>query len=759
MKAIIKHHARFLRPNPEIWLDYNYHVTNPSVQQPGLPYETLNGNLERITYQNDETGYTIARLRRPGEVGEITVVGNLLGVNVGETLMLHGLWTLHPQYGRQFEIRHFSIEAPTTIEGIRRYLSSGVIRGVGTRTAAQLVEQFGVNTLKVLDETPERLRELPGIGRKRAAQILAGWEDQKQIKEIMFFLQSQGVSARLAGKIYKAYGDAAIGIVRANPYQLAADIDGIGFISADQIARQTGVPADSPVRIRAGLLYALEKLAGEGHCYALRHQLATETAEVLHLEPALCQAQIQALLDRQDLIQDGDALYLRSLFTAEIKTAWHLHRLFTTPADRIANFIETGREVIDQTIDQFSAIQLSEDQKAAVYTALTRKVSIITGGPGTGKSTITRNIIELTLAAKHSVLLAAPTGRAAKRLSETTRLEARTIHRLLEYSPATGNQFARNAQNPLDADLIVIDEMSMVDIYLMHHLIEAVGEGTHLVLIGDVDQLPSVGPGNVLRDIIDSGVLPVTRLMTIYRQANDSYIILNAHRINQGQLPEFPKESKDFFLFAENDARKTADWVVDLASERINNKFGFDSRQDIQVLSPMHRGEAGVTELNQRLQAVLNPPVAQKIELRHGSRIFREGDRVMQIRNDYDRQVFNGDIGTLQKIDLDGPTLSVMLDGRAVDYDLTQLDDLLHAYAISIHKAQGSEFPVVIIPLLTQHYMMLQRNLLYTAVTRAKKLVVLVGSRQAIATAVRNQQVRQRNTRLAQRMRALLLNP
>lgn len=730
-------------------------MNNNTSQQPNLPFETLAGILERITFQNDETGYTIARLRQPGQSGELTVVGNLLGVNIGESVTLHGLWTLHPQYGRQFEIRHFTIEAPTTLDGIRRYLGSGVIRGVGPRTAAQLVNHFGLDTIKVLDETPERLRELPGIGRKRAAQILSGWEEQQQIKAIMFFLQSQGVSASLAGKIYKAYGDTAISIVRANPYQLATDIYGVGFKTADQIARQTGVPADSAVRIRAGLLFALESLAGEGHCYALRGQLVTETAQLLELDPALCQAQIQALLDLQELIQDGDALYLRGLYQAENRTAWQLHRLLASPADRLDSFSNIDWTKTGQTIDQLSSIQLSTEQKNAVEMALRQKVSIITGGPGTGKSTITRNIIELAMAARHSVLLAAPTGRAAKRLSETTRLEARTIHRLLEYSPAAGNQFARNAQNPLDADLIVIDEMSMVDIYLMQHLVDSIGEGTHLVLIGDVDQLPSVGPGNVLRDCIDSGTLPVTRLTTIYRQADDSFIILNAHRINKGEAPEFPKESRDFFLFAENDPHKAADWVVNLVSERIKGKFGFDSQKDIQVLTPMHRGEAGVTELNQRLQAALNPPASRKVELRHGARIFREGDRVMQIHNDYDRQVFNGDIGYLQKIDLDGPTFRVNFDDRAVDYDLMQLDELLHAYAISIHKSQGSEFPVVVIPILTQHYMMLQRNLLYTAVTRAKKLAVLVGSRGAIATAVKNQRVRLRNTMLAQRLKTL----
>ena len=731
---------------------YNRGVTNDSAQQPKLPEETLSGILDRITFQNGETGYTIARLRQSSQSAETTVVGNLLGVNIGEPVTLHGLWTIHPQYGRQFEIHYYTIEAPTTLDGIRRYLGSGLIRGVGISTAAQIVEHFGLETLKVLDELPERLRELPGIGKKRSAQIMAGWDEQQQIKAIMFFLQSQGVSASLAGKIYKAYGDDAIRIVRTNPYQLSVDIIGIGFTTADQIARQTGVPGDSVLRICAGLLYAMESLANEGHCFANRKQLADETARLLNLDPSVCEIQVQTLLNRRELVQEGDAIYLQSLFQAETQVSRQIQHLRFSPADRMAAFASENWSTLFQTMDQFSAVSLSQEQKDAVRMAIMEKVSIITGGPGTGKSTIARTIIGLALGANKTVLLAAPTGRAAKRLSETTHLEALTIHRLLEFAPKAANHFAHNAQNPLSADILLIDEMSMVDISLMSHLVDAVGEGTHLVMIGDVDQLPSVGPGNVLRDCIDSGVIPVTRLKTVYRQAEDSFIILNAHRINHGEPPEFSKNASDFFLFAENDPGKAADWVVNLVSERIAAKFGFSSDADIQVLTPMHRGLAGVTELNQRLQVALNPPDANKNEWRRGERIFREGDRVMQIRNDYDRQVFNGDIGRLQKIEMEGPILSVNFEGRMVDYDETQLDELQHAYAISIHKSQGSEFPVVVIPILTQHYMMLQRNLLYTAVTRAKNMVVLVGSRSAIATAVKNQRVRQRNTLLASRL-------
>jgi exodeoxyribonuclease V alpha subunit len=732
-------------------------VTNASTQQQNFPEETLSGILERITYQNGETGYTIARLQQSGLAAETTVVGNLLGVNIGESVTLHGNWTIHSQYGRQFEIHYYTIEAPSSLEGIRRYLGSGLIRGVGISTAAQIVEHFGLDTLKVLDETPGRLRELPGIGKKRAAQILAGWEDQRQIKAIMLFLQSQGVSASLAGKIYKAYGNDAIRVVRSNPYQLIADIYGIGFKTADQIARQTGVPTDSALRIRAGLFHAMDSLANEGHCFAQRNQLSNETARLLNLDAAICESQIQPLLDRQELILDGDAIYLQSLFQAETQVANQLHRLRSSSKDRMATLAGANWFQLYQTMDQLSTVPLSQQQKEAVRMAIVEKVSIITGGPGTGKSTIARTIIGLALADKKTVLLAAPTGRAAKRLSETSHIEALTIHRLLEFAPKTANHFAHNAQNPLKADILLIDEMSMVDISLMSHLVDAIDEGTHLVLIGDVDQLPSVGPGNVLRDCIDSSAFPVTRLTTIYRQAEDSFIILNAHHINQGESPEFPKTASDFFLFAENDPGKAADWVVNLVSERIPNKFGFSSEVEIQVLTPMHRGAAGVIELNQRLQTALNAPGENKKELRRGGILFREGDRVMQIRNDYDRLVFNGDIGRLQKITLDGPILSVNFEGRMVDYDETQLDELQHAYAISIHKSQGSEFPVVIIPILTQHYMMLQRNLLYTAVTRAKKLVVLVGGRDAIAIAVKNHRVRQRNTMLASRLASFRL--
>jgi len=740
----------------EIAIKYNRCVTTDAIEQPKLPEEILAGILERITFQNGETGYTIARLRQPGQNTETTVVGNLLGVNIGEPVTLHGLWTIHPQYGRQFEIHYYTIEAPTTLDGIRRYLGSGLLRGVGISTAAQIVELFGLDTLKVLDESPDRLRELPGIGKKRAAQIMASWDDQRQIKAIMLFLQTQGVSASLAGKIYKAYGNEAILVVRSNPYQLITDIFGIGFTTADQIARQTGVAGDSAFRVRAGLLHAMDSLANEGHCYARRKQLTDETARLLNLDPSICDEQIQTLLDRQELVQDGDALYLRSLYQAETQVSSQIQRLLSSSKDRMATLAGANWNSLFQTMDQFSSVPLSQQQRDAVRLAILEKASIITGGPGTGKSTIARTIIGLALAARKTVLLAAPTGRAAKRLSETTHLEALTIHRLLEFAPKSANHFAHNAQNPLEADLLLIDEMSMVDISLMTHLMDAIGDGTHLVLIGDVDQLPSVGPGNVLRDCIDSGAVPVSRLTTIYRQAEDSFIVLNAHRINQGEPPEFPKTAKDFFLFAENDPEKAADWVVDLVSERITNKFGFSSKEDIQVLTPMHRGGAGVTALNQRLQTALNPPLANKNEFRHGERIFREGDRVMQIRNDYDRLVFNGDIGKLHKIVLDGPLLTVNFEGRLVDYDETQLDELQHAYSISIHKSQGSEFPVVVIPILTQHYMMLQRNLLYTAVTRAKKMVVLVGSRNAIATAVKNQQVRQRNTMLASRLASLL---
>ena len=718
--------------------------------------QDLEGVLEHFTYQNEENGYTIAKIIPHGKIQPITVVGALAGVQVGESLVLHGQWINHQKYGRQFEVQSYQVKLPATLEGIRKYLGSGLIKGVGPATAKKIVDYFGKDTLDMLDNTPDRIQEVPGIGTLKAEIITNAWEQQQQIKEIMLFLQSNGVSASLAVKIYKQYGDHAIQVVRETPYQLARDIFGVGFKTADLIARKMGLAPDSPERIQTGLLYALSNLSNSGHCFATQEQLITETLPLLDLPLEVCAAQIEVLVQQEALIADEGALYLPPFYYAETGVSKKIMRIFKEKRDRLAEFRNINWLLTFDTLNGNGQIKLTDQQKMAVKTALTSKISVLTGGPGTGKSTITGSIIQLLKERHCSVLLAAPTGRAAKRLTETTGLQAKTIHRLLEFAPKESSGFVRDRENPLDADMIIIDETSMVDILLMNHLLNAIETGSHVLFVGDVDQLPSVGPGNVLRDLIDSQAIPVVILDTIFRQAEDSYIIVNAHRINDGLMPEFPKESKDFFLFGETDAQKAADWVLDLVTTRIPNKFKFNPRQDIQVLAPMHRGAAGVSELNQRLQESINPKTVHKAEVRFGARIFREGDRVMQTRNDYERQIFNGDQGVITRINAEDQELTIDFDGRLVPCESLQLDDLVHAYAISIHKSQGSEFPVVIIPILMQHYMMLQRNLLYTAVTRARKLVVLVGDRKAIGMAVRNNRIAERNTRLKERLQALL---
>lgn len=737
--------------------------------------QRLEGTLERLTYQNDENGYTVARLIPKGKTYEVTVVGALTGVNVGEMLFLEGFWTSHPQYGRQFEVQSFRVHYPATVEGLRKYLGSGLVRGVGPVTAARIVDHFGLKILDVIESEPHLLREVPGIGQRRAETIALAWQEQKQIKEIMLFLQSHGVSTGLAVRIFKQYGQESIHVVQSNPYQLARDVFGIGFRTADKIARQIGFSPSAPSRIQAGLLYALSSLSSEGHCFAFRDQLLDEAVRLLEASRPACDEQLETLVGQGELIAEdaistpapitfsrhiedpsaraeGLAVYLPPFYMAERGVASRLRRIQTAKRDRLSDFQTADWERAFKWLAKQLPIQLTRQQEEAVRMALTNKISILTGGPGTGKSTITGAVIRLLQARQHTILLAAPTGRAAKRLSEATGLEGKTIHRLLEFKPGAEGPFLRDQNNPLDADLIIIDETSMVDILLMNHLLGAVDQGSHLLLVGDVDQLPSVGPGSVLRDLIASNLIPVTRLETIFRQAENSFIIVNAHLINQGKMPEISRQAKDFFLFPESDPQKAADWVVNLVTQRIPNRFGFNPHNEIQVLSPMHRGAAGVGSLNLRLQEALNPPQPGKTEFRHGHRIFRLGDRVMQIHNDYERQVFNGDMGRIINLDLEEGAAVIDFDGRPIQAEFSQLDELVHAYAVSIHKAQGAEFPAVVIPLLTQHYMMLQRNLLYTAVTRARKLVVLVGSRQAIAMAVRNNRIASRNTRLAARL-------
>jgi len=763
--------------------------------------DTLRGTIERITYHNEENGYTVVQLMPEGQAYTVTVVGNMLGINAGEAVALTGAWMAHPQYGRQFKADTVRTVLPATIAGLERYLGSGLIKGIGPVTAHRIVRKFGLDTLHIIEEEPARLHEVLGVGRKRIDIITRAWAEQQKIKEVMLFLQSHNVSTGLAVKIYKQYGDAALDIVTADPYRLARDIYGIGFITADKIAREIGIAQDAPERVAAGVAYVLGQAADEGSVYLPAGELTKRAAELLGVPAALVTEAIQALSEAEEvwvegveerggrgaedkgsrgaavqveglLIAEERPVYLLPFYYGEIGVTGRLRRLMEAPEDRLAAFSRFDWPAAFAVLQAQNRVAFSPRQMEAVQAALTYKVTVLTGGPGTGKTTTVRGIIRLAEAAGLRTALASPTGRAAKRLSEATGRPAKTIHRLLEFKPAQGVMFQRNDQNPLEADLVIVDEASMLDLLLTNHLLKAVPSGAHLLLVGDVDQLPSVGAGNVLHDVIRAIETPdgapaspcykpsveagsrarVVRLDTIFRQPEGSYIITNAHRINRGEMPIMDnRNAKDFFVFKEEDPEKAAALVGELVQERIPRRFGLKP-EEIQVLSPMHRGEVGVAALNQRLQAALCPPRAGVVERQIGGRTFRKGDRVMQIRNNYDKDVFNGDLGQIAEIDLEDQTVAVRMDDRLISYDLLEMDELVHAYAISIHKAQGSEFPAVVIPLLTTHYMMLQRNLLYTAVTRARRLVVLVGSPRAIAIAVRSTRAQARFSGLAERL-------
>ncbi len=722
--------------------------------------DTLTGVVERVTYFNAETGYSVLRLNVRGQADLVTVVGTLPEVQPGESLRVTGQWGLHAEYGRQFKAERCEQVLPATVEGIRRYLGSGLIKGVGPKTAEKIVRTFGAETLTVIDTQSHRLREVPAIGQKRADAITRAWEQQKAIKEVMIFLQSHGVSVGLAVKIYKQYGDDSLGVVQNDPYRLARDIWGVGFRTADKIAQALGVPADAPARLEAGLAYALSELADEGHVFAPQPDLVRTAAELLGLADEAGADQLPAALDRleadgrirrETLAGETAAVYLAPFYQAEVNVAQRLRALLGSPTTRLPEFKNADWDwLFAQVVDKDTPVALSDEQRAAVRLALTSKVCVLTGGPGVGKTTTLRAVIRLLEVKKHAAALASPTGRAAKRLSEAAGRPAQTLHRLLGFSPTEG--FTVNEHQRLSAHMVIVDEVSMLDLVLFNNLLKAVDPAAHLLLVGDVDQLPSVGAGNVLGDLVASGAVPVARLTTVFRQAAESAIITNAHRINQGQPPAFPKDARDFFLFVEEEAEPAAELLVDVVANRIPRKFGLDALRDVQVLAPMHRGAAGVAALNQRLQAALNPPSPRKDERPLGGRIFRTGDRVMQIRNNYTKETFNGDIGRILDIDPENQTLAVEVDGRTVFYDWLESDELQHAFAVSIHKAQGSEFPAVVVPLVTQHYIMLQRNLLYTAITRARQLCVLVGSRKAIAMAVRNAKVSQRWSGLAERL-------
>lgn len=811
--------------------------------------DILRGVIERITYHNEENGYTVAKLAPEtgprsfmGAEREIAIIGNMVGVNVGESVELTGRWTVHPEYGKQFTVEQMRPVLPATVAGMEKYLGSGLIRGVGPVTARRIVRHFGIETLNVIEQTPERLIEVPSVGRKRTETIVQAWAEQRAIKEVMLFLQSYGVSTSLATKIYKQYGDDAIPIVKSDPYRLARDIFGIGFLTADKIAQAMGLPVDAPQRVAAGVGYALNQASEDGHVYLPTPVLVETTAELLHVnadqvglgiarmwadgqikvaptpgaeavEPGVAvatqpprepdatpsltfeQGNLYApstIEQARTFLNAENAIYLTPFYFAEVGTANRLYRLTAEAQSLLAMFQNYTPALWAERLAQLeraNGFALAPQQRQAVQTALTRRLTVLTGGPGTGKTTTVRTILQLCEREQRRVLLAAPTGRAAKRLSETTGREAKTIHRLLEFKPSEGMAFQRNEENPLEGDLLIVDEASMLDALLTNSLLKAVAPGMHLLLVGDVDQLPSVGPGNVLKDVIraiDAGVSntgagainpsaaaskpgaggangvdaaprglvssAVVRLETIFRQEAGSFIISNAHRIDHGEMPILDNDqATDFFMFRTEDADRAAQLCVELVTERIPRRFAI-SADEIQVLSPMHRGAIGVGALNEALQAALNPRLAGKPERMVGNRIYRAGDRVMQIRNNYDKDVYNGDMGRITTMDLEMHRVVVTFDGRPVNYDFLELDELTHAYAVSVHKSQGSEFAAVVIPLLMSHFMMLQRNLLYTAVTRARRLAVLVGQPKAISMAVRNGNVADRYTGLTQRI-------
>ncbi|MCC6188549.1 MAG: ATP-dependent RecD-like DNA helicase [Anaerolineales bacterium] len=718
----------------------------------------LEGTVERVTYFNPENGYSVIRLKPSRGPDLVTLVGSLPELSPGEFLRLQGQWTSHSEYGRQFKVERCEQALPATVEGIRRYLGSGLIKGVGPKTAERIVRTFGKATLDVIDTEPHRLREVPDIGPKRYHLIREAWEAQKQIKEVMVFLQGHGVSTGLAVKIYKHYGDDSLSVVRTDPYQLARDIWGIGFRTADKIAQALGLPADSPTRLEAGLAYALSEAADEGHVYVPQPELLKQAAELLAVPAELLPAALDRLeaarrVQRETLPEaTSPAIYLMPFYQAEVHVAQRLQALLQPPVSWLGDFARVDwTSALDDLELDGSAVTLSSEQRRAVQTALTHKVAVLTGGPGTGKTTTLRTLMHLLQRRRHPVALASPTGRAAKRLAEATGRPAQTIHRLLGFAPGGG--FEHNEHNRLPAHMVVVDEASMLDLVLTNNLLKAIDPAAHVLFVGDVDQLPSVGAGNVLNDLVQSGQVPVIRLQTIFRQAAGSHIITNAHRVNHGQAPLFERDARDFFLFAEEDPEQAAARVVEVVQTRIPRRFGLDPLADVQVLAPMHRGAAGVGNLNLLLQAALNPPAAGKAERPVGGRVFRVGDRVMQIRNNYQKETFNGDIGRVADVDFENQSLTAVFDGRPVLYEWSEADELVHAFAVSIHKSQGSEFRAVVVPMLTQHYLMLQRNLLYTAITRARQLCVLVGTRKAVNIAVRNAKVAERWSGLSPRLR------
>lgn len=716
----------------------------------------LRGQVERITYFNEQNGYIIARLKAEGRPGLVTIVGSIAGgLNPGEVLKLKGDWQNHPKYGEQFRISSHESVAPATAAGIERYLSSGMIKGIGPVMAKRLVGKFGTETLEVIEKDIERLHEVDGIAEKRIEMIGNAWQSQRDIRDVMVFLQGHGVSPAYAVKIYRQYGNEAVSAVRENPYRLAEEVFGIGFVTADKIAEKLGVAKDSLIRARAGIQYMLNQLADEGHVYYPFEQLVDACEKALEIDRGMVlEGMASAASDRRIVVEEADAygvgdkaVSLTRLNVSEQGIAKRLNQLLAHP--RQLPLVD--KEEILKSAEKQLKIGLSAQQVRAIRDSMESKVMIITGGPGTGKTTIIKAIIAIQHRMGRTVMLAAPTGRAAKRMGESTGHEAKTLHRLLEFSPKDG-KFKKDEENPLDADTFIIDESSMVDTTLMYYLLKAIPLQSSLILVGDVDQLPSVGAGSILKDIIDSRVVPVVRLNEIFRQSQESMIIVNAHRINGGLMPTTKTEGthrSDFHFIEIEDPEKALERIVELCREKIPKRFGFRSVEDIQVLTPMHKGTVGAANLNTELQKQLNPSTD---EISRAGKTFKKGDKVMQIRNNYDKDVYNGDIGRIIRIDREDQEMAVDFDGKPINYDFSELDELVLAYATSVHKAQGSEYPCIVMPVLMQHFVLLQRNLLYTGITRGKRVVVLVGSKKAIAIAVRNNKPQLRYTLLRQRL-------
>ncbi len=726
----------------------------------------LSGQIERITYTSEENGFTIAKVKVSGQRDLVTVVGNLMSPMPGEILKMKGEWARHPKYGEQFKVEQFKTEVPATVYGIKKYLGSGLIKGLGPVMAARIVKKFGAQTLDIIEDEIEKLAEVDGIGEKRIAMIEKAWEAQKEIREVMIFLQAHGVSSGYATKIFKQYKNRSIAVVQENPYRLATDIFGIGFVTADSIAQNLGFAKDSELRVQAGILYVLQQLADEGHVYYPYEPLVGKCQEILQVEREVVAGALGPLAtsnkiiieDINDTIEElketNKAVYLAKFHFCETRSAGLLKRLKN--ASKSIRQVKPDQAIawVQQRLD----ITLAPKQVEAVKCSLTNKIMVITGGPGTGKTTIINAVLKIFSRLKVKIMLAAPTGRAAKRMAETTGHKAKTIHRLLEFS-FQKKGFQKNEEKPLDCDLLIADEASMIDIVLMHNLLKAIPTFATFILVGDVNQLPAVGAGNVLNDIIQSNAVPVVELNEIFRHAKESRIVVNAHKINSGIIPSFkpsdpagpPWLKDDFYFIQQEDPEKVLEIIMELIKTRIPRRFGFDPVDDIQVLTPMHKGVVGSENLNIRLQKALNPGADGVMR---GIRNYKVNDKVMQIKNNYEKDVFNGDIGRITGISFEEQEVIVAFDGRKVAYDFTDLDEVVLAYAISVHKSQGSEYPAVVIPIVTQHYMLLQRNLIYTAVTRSQKLVVMVGTKKALAIGVKNDKTQKRFTHLSHRLRA-----